>query len=45
MLADARVTVILEYAETLLPAAELPMMSPDDRNLLVTCSAGAPTRP
>ena len=36
MLADARVTVILEYAETLLPAAELPMMSPDDRNLLVT---------
>ena len=36
MLADARVTVILEYAETLLPAADLPMMSPDDRNLLVT---------
>ena len=36
MLADANVTVILEYAETLLPAAELPMMSPDDRNLLVT---------
>ena len=27
MLADARVTVILEYAETLLPAADLPMMS------------------
>ena len=36
MLTDSRVTVILEYAETLLPAAELPMMSPDDRNLLVT---------
>ena len=36
MLADARVTVILEYAETLLPAADLPMMTPDDRNLLVT---------
>ena len=36
MLADARVTVILEYAETLLPATDLPMMSPDDRNLLVT---------
>ena len=36
MLADAKVTVILEYAETLLPAADLPMMSPDDRNLLVT---------
>ena len=36
MLADASVTVILEYAETLLPAAELPMMWPDDRNLLVT---------
>ena len=36
MLTDSRVTVILEYAETLLPAADLPMMSPDDRNLLVT---------
>ena len=38
-----RVTVILEYAETLLPAADLPMMTPDDRNLLVTLLRRAPT--
>ena len=36
MLANAKVTVIVEFAETLLPAADLPMMGPDDRTLLVT---------
>ena len=36
LLTDAKVTVILEYAETLLPAADLATMGPDDRTLLVT---------
>ena len=44
MLTDARVTVILEYAETLLPAAELPMMAPTTATCSSRCSAGAPTR-
>jgi SpoVK/Ycf46/Vps4 family AAA+-type ATPase len=34
--APARTTVIIDYAETLLPAADLAMMGPDDRTALVT---------
>lgn len=34
--APARTTVIIEYAETLLPATDLAMMGPDDRTALVT---------
>ena len=36
MLSGARVTVIVEYAETLLPAADLAALGPDERDLLVT---------
>jgi len=36
MLSGAAVTVIVEYAETLLPAADLSAMGPEDRTLLVT---------
>lgn len=36
MLSDASVTVIVEYAETLLPAADLAAMGPEERTLLVT---------
>lgn len=34
--APAKTTVIIEYAETLLPATDLAMMGPDDRTALVT---------